>query len=181
MTTNRSTLKILIFMAAALGVMAALAWSSLSQAQAAATSFPLFVVQPGTPAAMPNFVAPESGCNWQGIGGQVFNSAGAPLNGLVVEISGTLGTTPVYHLALTGNSTTLGPGGFVVKLGSQPVSSVNSLHIQILDLNAAPKTDVVYFTTFNSCDRNLVLLNFRQLSSATLYRGFLPGLNYNIP
>jgi hypothetical protein len=181
MMMKLSTLRIVSFLAAALGALAGLAWHSLRPTQAAATNYPLFVVQPGTPAALPNFVTPANGCNWMGVGGQVFNSAGAPLNGLVVEISGTLGAAPVYHLTLTGNSPAIGPGGFLVTLGSQPVSSLNTLHIQVLNLNAAPQTDLIYFTTYNSCDRNMILLNFRQLSSGTLYRSYLPGLNYDIP
>ena len=37
---------------------------------------PDYSFQMGTPAALPNFIDTDAGCNWMGVGGQVFSDVG---------------------------------------------------------------------------------------------------------
>lgn len=127
-----------------------------------------FQVQVGTPAGTANFVEPDAGCNWLGVGGQVFESNERPVKGMIVEVSGVLNGEPVLLLALTGSNTTLGPGGYQVKIADQPIESSNSLWIQLFDLNGNPKSDKVFFNTYGGeagCDKNLIVINFTQVGS----------------
>src|SRR3990172_11681189 len=49
-----------------------------------------FIEQAGSPAWLPNIMHPQSGCNWMGIGGQVFDAQSVPTKNLVVEVGGKL-------------------------------------------------------------------------------------------
>mgnify|MGYP005855404083 CR=1 FL=1 len=138
-----------------------------------ASKFP-FAVQEGTPLGMTNFVRPDLGCNYLGIGGQVFDKKGIPINNLIVEVQGTLGSSEVLQLALTGAVKGLGPGGFEIKIFDRPLKSNGQLRIQLFDLSGFPLTDQLTFETFSECEKNFILINFNQ--SSKQWRGFLPFL-----
>jgi hypothetical protein len=118
-------------------------------------------LQSGTPAALQNFLNSD-GCNYLGVGGQVFKLNGTAVSGLVVEITGTLSGKNVLYLGLTGNAQNLGPGGYEVKIGTQPVDSKGTLNFQIFDLNGAPQTPLIPFDTSADCTKNFVLVNFSE-------------------
>jgi hypothetical protein len=127
-----------------------------------------FTIQVGTPVETANFVDPQAGCNWLGVGGQVFAGSDKPVTGMIVEIGGTLNGDPVLLLALTGDSTVLGPGGYVIKLADKPVTSEGSLWVQLFDLNGVPVSEKVNINTYggeNACERNLIVINYSQFSS----------------
>jgi hypothetical protein len=118
-------------------------------------------LQSGTPAGLQNFLNSD-GCNYLGVGGQVFKLNGAAVSGLVVEITGTLNGKNVLYLGLTGNAQDLGPGGYAVKIGTQPVDSRGTLKIQMYDLNGAPQTPLIPFDTYVDCTKNFILVNFSE-------------------
>jgi hypothetical protein len=120
-----------------------------------------FRLQSGAPAALQNFLNSD-GCNYLGVGGQVFKLNGVTVSGLVVEITGTLSGKNVLYLGLTGNAQNLGPGGFELKIGTQPVDSKGTLKIQLFDLNGAPQTPLIPLNTFADCTKNFVLVNFAE-------------------
>lgn len=141
--------------------------STASSVPSSVKPFP-FQVQSGTPAGTANFVDPGAGCNWLGVGGQVFESNERPVKGMIVEVSGVLNGEPVLLLTLTGSNTTLGPGGYQLKIADQPIESSKSLWIQLFDLNGNPKSDKVFFNTYGGeagCDKNLIVINFTQVGS----------------
>jgi hypothetical protein len=140
--------KRVIFVLAILSLVSLTAPSSIS-----------YVVQKGTPVAIKNFVSPEAGCNWSGVGGQVFDLAGVPMAGLVVRIQGTLEGISVMKYAVTGSAVKFGPGGFEINLTNHPVSTQGSLYLQLSDLSGALLSGRIPLTTYNSCDRNLLLVN----------------------
>ncbi|HWQ83596.1 MAG TPA: hypothetical protein VN363_03465 [Anaerolineales bacterium] len=121
---------------------------------------PLYAVQPGTPAQVTNFLAPEAGCSYLGIAGQIFDERGQPVTGLIIEISGSLDGEDVLQLALSGGTTRLGPGGFVIQLADRAIASQGTLSIQIFDLGGLALSDQVFFDTSAECDSNQILLNF---------------------
>jgi hypothetical protein len=120
-----------------------------------------FGLQSGTPAQLQNFLNSD-GCNYLGVGGQVLKLNGDAVTGFVVEITGTLSGKNVLYLALTGNSQGLGPGGYAVKIGNQPVASSGTLKIQIFDLNGTPQTPLVPINTYADCSKNFILVNFSE-------------------
>ena len=133
-----------------------------------------YVVQPGTPIGVPNFVRPDAGCNWAGVAGQVFDSSGSPVTGLVVEVGGILNGADVLFLGLTGGAKDIGPGGYEIGLGDQPVDSQGTLVLQLFNLSGDPQSDVIRFDTFGNCDQNVVLLNFTAIQFTT--RQYLPSI-----
>jgi len=129
------------------------------------TSYPPYRPQPGTPVAMANFIQPAAGCNWMGIGGQAFNLSGQPVNMLVVEVGGTLSGSDVFHLELTGNEPNLGPAGFLVTLSDHTIASSASLWILLYDLAGQPLTNKIFFSTYQDCTRNFILVNFVEVNA----------------
>ncbi len=116
------------------------------------------------PAYVPSTIMhPDEGCSWMGVGGQVFDRQGAPLLGVSVLISGKLNGKTISLLSLTGTARQYGEAGYEFYLGDQPLDTKASLWIQLLDqaqINISPKVPV---TTFSDCQKNLLLINFRQV------------------
>ena len=130
------------------------------QAAVPTPSYP-YRLQSGTPAELQNFLNTD-GCNYLGVGGQVFKLNGDAVTGLVVEITGTLSGKNVLYLALTGTVQNLGPGGYEMKIGTQPVDSTGTLKIQVFDLNGVPQTPLIPINTIADCNKNFVLVNFSE-------------------
>lgn len=129
----------------------------------ASTSILMFAVQPGTPIALSGFPYPDKGCNWMGVGGQVFALNGQPVKNLVVSLKGQLGTEDFDLLSLTGAATIWGEGGYEFKLADKPVASDGTLYLLFFDLNGKPVSDKVYLTTYNDCNRNTIMANMQQV------------------
>ncbi len=118
-----------------------------------------FFLQPGTPMGMQNFLVPEKGCDWMGLAGQIFNLAGEPILGLVIEAGGTLEGREIQAMAVTGGEAALGPGGYSITLADHPVASDGSLWLQVYRDGTAI-TGRILITTYGDCERNLILVNF---------------------
>ncbi len=119
----------------------------------------IYANQAGTPVGIPNFVLPSAGCNWAGIGGQVFNQDGTPAAGLVVKLSGTIEGQGLMQFTVTGTATRYGPAGFQFTLADHPVASQGAVSIQLMDIAGVPMSRQITLTTFNNCDKNLLLVN----------------------
>lgn len=119
-----------------------------------------FVLQAGTPLGTTNFAQPGRGCNWMGIGGQVFGLEGLPVTDLVIEVGGTLGGSDVSQLAVTGGTAAFGPGGYLVELAEQPIASEETLWLQLYDSAGEAQSTKITISTYAECERNLVLVNF---------------------
>jgi hypothetical protein len=105
---------------------------------------------------------PESGCNWFGVAGQAVDKNNASIMYLTLHLGGTLDGKTVDYLSLTGTAPDYGVAGFEFRLGDKPVASNGTLWIQVLDQAGQPLTDRVYFDTFDSCEKNLVLFRFKK-------------------
>ena len=101
-------------------------------------------------------------CNWLGIGGTVEDSNSSPIVGMVVRVVGTLSGKSVNLTTVSGVSPDYGKSGFEFMLGTVPVSSNDTLYLQLLDQAGLPLSDNVYIDTFNDCKKNLVLVRFRK-------------------
>ncbi len=144
---------------------------------AGAVDSPVYIVQPGTPARLANFLQPNAGCNWTGVAGQIFNTNELPVTGVVVEVGGKLEGSDILRLTLSGGSQTLGPGGFEIPLTDHVVASQQELYIQLFDLDGNPLSDQFFFDTYPSCEENLVLINFVAVVGEYSHFQYFPLVN----
>jgi hypothetical protein len=104
------------------------------------------------------------GCAWQGVAGQVFDPLGVPIPNLFVHIDGSLNGRPLSQDATTATLPVYGEGAYAFTLGETPLPSENTIWIQLLDNTRRALSDRVYIKTFEGCDRNLVLVDFQQVT-----------------
>jgi len=121
-----------------------------------------YLLQPGSPAWVENFIHPEAGCNWMGVGGQVFDLQGNAISNLVVKLIGTLNGEAVELIALTGGALKLGQGGYEFKLSDHPVASTETLWISVYDKDGNAISDPEAISTYDSCEQNFVIVNFSE-------------------
>lgn len=119
-----------------------------------------FVVEVGMPRLEQNFAHPDQGCDWIGVAGQVLDEQGEAITGQVIVVSGVMNDQVVDGVSLSGAVGQYGPGGYEIRLPAQLAVS-SQLHLQLLDLDGAPLSDPVLFDPPGSCERTLVLVNFR--------------------
>ena len=110
-----------------------------------------------------NVTRPDSGCNWMGVGGQVFDMQGAPIVGYTIQLGGTLASTPVDMLSLTGTALQYGSGGYEFTITDRPIASKKTLWVQLMDKAGMQISTRIYFDTFDDCEKNLILVNFKQI------------------
>ncbi len=122
-----------------------------------------FVAQNNGDAIPGSIFKPDSNCNWAGVAGQVFDLQGRPVKGIRIWLRGTYGSARIDLLSLTLESSPYGPSGFEFTLGEKPLNSQGKLYLQLLDQAGIPVSDRVYFDTFEDCEKNLILVNFKQV------------------
>ena len=122
-----------------------------------------FVLQNEIYAIESALLKPNLGCNWVGVAGQVFDLQGRPVMGVRVWLRGTYDNKRKDLYSLTLESSPYGPSGFEITLGDRPLNSTGQLSIQLLDQAGIPISDRVYFDTFEDCQKNLILINFKQV------------------
>jgi len=118
------------------------------------------LVQPGSPVYVANFTHPEAGCNWAGVAGQIFGKDGYPILGYTVVVSGTIGGQTIALSGVTGNAQAYGIGGYEIKLADAPFTSSAALVLSIYDSNNKEMFDPVPITTYQDCQRNVIIINF---------------------
>jgi len=105
----------------------------------------------------------STGCIWQGIAGQVVDMQGKHLPSIGIVLKGTYDGKTVEIHSLSGTHTEYGDSGYEFQLGATPIASAGLLSIQLVDPSGLPLSDQVIFDTYSACDKNLVLINFRQV------------------
>jgi hypothetical protein len=135
----------------------------VTQTASARAETTIFLPQRGTPVGIQNFIQLDKGCNWSGIGGQVFSKTGTPLTGLVIKLIGKLEGQNILYYAVTGGSPQFGPGGFLIELTDHPVASKNTSSLQVLEITGAAKSAPIPLITYGDCSHNLLLVNIIEL------------------
>ncbi|NTV36611.1 MAG: hypothetical protein HGA53_06625 [Anaerolineaceae bacterium] len=118
--------------------------------------------------SQPSYVAStlflqDSGCEWQGAAGQVFDMKNGPVLGVQVRLGGKYAIKNLSLTTLTGLARNYGESGYEFQISSQPIDTKGTLWIQLFDQADIPISPRVYFDTFNDCQRNLALINFKQV------------------
>lgn len=124
-----------------------------------------FSLQDGSPNYETNQFHPEAGCSWLGVGGEILDTAGEPVLGVLVEAGGSLGDIDISALTLSGTAQDYGEAGYELILHNTPVESDGEIWIQLLDQANLPLSEKIYLQTFDSCDSNLIRINFVQSDS----------------
>ena len=122
-----------------------------------------FVMQEGNPQYIPNIYHPDEGCSWMGVGGQVIGLNGGPVLYLSIKLGGSLNGESIEQITISGTAPQYGQAGYEFKLSDQPVDSVQNLYVELLDQADLPLSEKYYFDTFNDCEKNLILINFKQV------------------
>jgi len=121
------------------------------------------LVQEGAPVYISNFNHPDAGCNWAGVAGQLFGADGSPINGYTVVITGRVNGTTVSLSGVTGGAQAYGIGGYEVQLSNAPFASSGTLTINVFNADLKQVSIPVSLTTYQDCQANLVILNFRMI------------------
>ena len=123
-----------------------------------------FVLQSGNPLAIANIYHPDLACNWMGVGGQVFDLKGSVVLGQQIQLGGVLAGTPIPagYPTLTG-VLPYAPGYYEFTLGSRPSASNGKLWVQLVDQAGLLMSDKVFFDTYDDCQKNLIIINFKQV------------------
>jgi hypothetical protein len=106
--------------------------------------------------------SPNKTCDWAGVGGAIFDLEGLPVKGIRIELSGQLGETLIDLVTLSGTALVFGPSGYEFTLGGNPIAA-QGIMIRLVDHTGLPLSAPVYFDTFDSCDQNLILIDFKQV------------------
>jgi hypothetical protein len=123
-----------------------------------------FELQPGDPQAIPaRIYHPGIGCNFLGLTGKALDVRENAVEGLVVQLGGTLeGRLYETKITLTG-MVTPNDGRYEFTISDHPIASRNTLWVQLFDQSGLiAMSDKVFFTTYDDCERNVIVINFRQ-------------------
>ncbi len=129
-----------------------------------ATAVP-YHLQLMNPYYLSNFTHQELGCDWLGIAGQIFSSGGQVQLGILIKAGGELGGKPpeedmTMPLADSDIDLAYGPGGYELTLAFSPVDTDSTAWVQLFSLDGDPLSEKIYLTTFDDCQKNLILMNF---------------------
>ena len=108
-------------------------------------------------------IRPSLGCEWLIIAGQVWDLQDAPVRGLTLHLFGELDGYEIDRFALTGSATNYGESGYEFTLENMLVDSQETLFIQLVDANGIPFSQPYELETFKDCQKNLILVNFKQV------------------
>jgi hypothetical protein len=97
-----------------------------------------------------------------GVAGQIFDTSGEPVPGILVEVGGQLGEIDISAIALSGTAPDYGEAGYELTLNDGPVESNGEMWLQLVDQANLPLTEKISLQTFDSCDSNLIRINFVQ-------------------
>ena len=125
-----------------------------------------FILQENGAIVIANISHPDLGCNWMGVAGQVFDLSGGPVTGLLIRLGGEIPKVdiPSEMLSLTGAALNYGRVGYYeFTLADQPVASEQSVWVQLVDQENIPLSEKIYFDTYDTCDKNLIIINFKQV------------------
>lgn len=119
-----------------------------------------YQLQSGSPAYINNIHYPALGDNWMGVGGQVFDADGNPVERIVVVAAGTLGGETIEVLGMTGAARQYGPGGYELRLAQRLISSSGTVTVTLFDLAGNVLSEAVAIDTFDDPSRATIIVNF---------------------
>ncbi len=98
------------------------------------------------------------GCNWLSIAGNATGLNGEPITDLAVEVR----SSDFEFIRLTGNDEAFGPSGYEIKLDDSPRRA--EFTINLIGPDGTVISDIVSVVTSETCDRNVAIVEFVQVS-----------------
>lgn len=119
----------------------------------------------GEPEPMSSAMIPQQklDCGWLVIAGQVWDLQGGPVVGMTLHLFGELDGTAIDLTALSGSALAYGESGYQFALEGLVIDSIDSLFIQLVDSNSLLFSHPYALQTYNDCEKNLILVNFKQV------------------
>jgi hypothetical protein len=114
-----------------------------------------FDVRGSAPTFTANF-ANTAGCAWQGLGGQVFDVNGQPLNNIRIHVFGN----NFEQFTASGSNTLYGAGGWEITVGSG--ISASTFVVELLSSQGTTISPQVTVGFPSDCNGNLAVVNFIQ-------------------
>ena len=98
-----------------------------------------------------------------GVSGQALDVRNNAVEGMVVQLGGMLeGRVFAAQFTLTGMVAS-SDGRYEFTISDHPIASKQTLWVQLLDQSGLiTMSDKILFDTFDDCERNLIIINFRQ-------------------
>jgi hypothetical protein len=123
--------------------------------------YPFIVVN--TPVAINGSAMPDHDTCKLWVAGQAYDLQNAPMVGITVQMGGYVNGKTLDVLSLTGTALQFGRAGYEFVIAEQPVRSRQSVWVQLLNQSRYPLSGKVYIDTEEDCQKNLILINFRQV------------------
>jgi hypothetical protein len=119
----------------------------------------------GDPTGMKSTIfKPNSNCSWLGVAGNVYDLQGRPVQGIIVQMGGSYNYQKIQEaFTLTGLARSYGESGYEFTIANVITQSSRTIWIQLVDQAAIPLSAKIYFDTYADCNRNLILINFKQV------------------
>lgn len=111
----------------------------------------------------PDLQSSDGTCNWMGVGGQVLDLQGSPYTGVGIQLGGQQNGRTILLTSLTGTALQYGPAGYEFKISDEPYATVNNFWLRLVDQANLPLSERIYFDTYDSCDKNLIIINLKQV------------------
>ncbi len=64
------------------------------------------------------------------------------------------------YIGMTGTAKDYGPGGYEIIVNDEVFDSEDVLSISLYDINGNQLSNQLWLTTYEDCDKNLLLINF---------------------
>lgn len=97
-----------------------------------------------------------------GVGGNIVNLDGEPVQGLTVVLGGEFEGKTLRSSTTSGSATAYGEGGFELFIDDDPGPSKDTVYVQLRDSSGVALSDQYYFRTYDDCRRNLIRIDFVQ-------------------
>lgn len=101
-------------------------------------------------------------CTWMGVGGNIVDLDGNPVQGLTVLLGGTYETKVIDKTVISGTAPVFGEGGYEMQIADDPGRSNNTMYVQLFTSAGLPVSPQYFFVTYDECERNLIRLDFAQ-------------------
>jgi len=130
----------------------------------ASTGLFSFAVQGEPRAIESSLFNPGRNCQWMGVAGQVFDLKNSPVPlGIIVQLAGVVDGKVLNITSLTGTATQYGPSGYEITLAERTSASSGQVWIRLLNQEGIPLSDRMVFDTYSDCNKNLIIINFKQV------------------
>lgn len=101
-------------------------------------------------------------CTWMGVGGNIVDLDGNPVQGLTVFLGGAYETKPLNKTTISGTAPVFGEGGYEIQIADDPGPSNETMYVQLFSADGKSVSPQYFFRTYDECERNLIRLDFAQ-------------------